>query len=83
MDFQELSITLSSKKSVDEVEIVENKANVCTINTADFLDQQEWDLFNHVETSNKIVNDTWRKFSRSCFTVTCFITRKPGYYLYK
>ena len=83
MDTQELSITLTSKRSVDEVEIVENKREACSINTEDFLDQQEWDLFEHVKTSYKTINDPWRKYERSGFAVSSFIARKPGYYLYK
>lgn len=82
-DIQELSITLTSKKSNQDVEIVENKENPCSINTEDFLDQQEWDLFSCVKTTSKTINDPWRKYDRSGFSVTAFIARKPGYYLYK
>ena len=83
MDTQELSITLTSKRSIDEVNIVENKREMCSINTEDFLDQQEWDLFEHVKTSYKTINDPWRKYERCGFVVSSFIARKPGYYLYK
>jgi hypothetical protein len=83
MDMQEISITLTSKRSTDEIELVENKKEPCSINTADFLDQQEWDLFDHVKTNTKIIHDPWRKYDRSGFSVTCFIVRKPGYYIYK
>lgn len=83
MDIQELSITLTSKRSENDVHILENKKDMCSINTEDFLDQQEWDLFGHVKTSEKTTYDPWRKYERSCFSVTCFIARKPGYYLYK
>jgi hypothetical protein len=40
MDMQELSVTLTSKLSVDEVELTENKVEPCSVNTAEFLDQQ-------------------------------------------
>ena len=83
MDMQELSITLTSKRSVNEVIIVENEKDCCSINTEDFLDQQEWDLFGHVDTSKKTIYDPWRKYNRTAFSVTCYIARKPGYYLYK
>lgn len=82
MDMQEISITLTSKRSTEEIDLVENKKEPCSINTADFLDQQEWDLFDHVKTNTKIIHDPWRKYDRSGFSVTCFIVRKPGYYLY-
>jgi hypothetical protein len=83
MDTQELSITLTSKRSINEVKIVENRGDCCSINTEDFLDQQEWDLFEHVSPINKVINDPWRKFERSGFSVRCYIARKPGFYLYK
>lgn len=83
MDMQELSITLTSKRSVNEVIICENLKDSCSINTEDFLDQQEWDLFGHVDTSKKTIYDPWRKYDRTAFSVTCYIARKPGYYLYK
>ena len=83
MDMQELSITLTSKRSVSEVLICENEKDSCSINTEDFLDQQEWDLFGHVNTSKKKIYDPWRKYDRTAFSVTCYIARKPGYYLYK
>ena len=83
MDIQELSITVTSKKSKNEVQIIENFENPCSVNTEEFLDQQEWDLFNYVKTSSKYITDPWRKYDRSGFSVTAFIVRKPGYYLYK
>ena len=83
MDMQDLSITLTSKRSVSEVIICENEKDSCSINTEDFLDQQEWDLFGHVNTSKKTIYDPWRKYDRTAFSVTCYIARKPGYYLYK
>ena len=83
MDTQELSVTLTSKRNAKEVEFVENDKDPCSINTEDFLDQQEWDLFGHVTTTKKTIFDPWRKYERAGFAVTCFIARKPGYYLYK
>ena len=83
MDIQEISITITSKRSIDEVQFVENKKDASSINTEDFLDQQEWDLFDFVECANKTIYDPWRKYDRSAFSVKSFISRKPGYYLYK
>lgn len=83
MDTQELSITLTSKRKSSEIEFVENLKDGCSINTEDFLDQQEWDLFSHVKSSERFIFDPWRKYERVGFTVSCFIARKPGYYLYK
>lgn len=82
MDIQELSITLTSRRSCAEVEVVENRRESCSINIEDFLDQQEWDLFDFVKLDNKIIDDPWRKYQRSAFQSKSYISRKPGYYLY-
>ncbi len=83
MDIQEISITLTSKRSVGEVEIVENEKEPHSINTQDFLDQQEWDLFDFVKPGAKVIMDPWRKYERSAVLAKSYISRKPGYYLYK
>lgn len=83
MDIQEISITLTSKRSVDEVALVENRREPCSINIEDFLDQQEWDLFDFVKSDKKIIHDPWRKYERPGFLAKSYIARKPGYYVYK
>lgn len=83
MDIQEISITLTSRRSVAEVELVENRKDPSSINIEDFLDQQEWDLFDFVKPGHRIIVDPWRKYERSAFLVKSYISRKPGYYLYK
>lgn len=82
MDIQEISITLTSKRSVSEVELVENRRDPSSINIEDFLDQQEWDLFDFVKPGHRTIVDPWRKYERSAFLVKSYISRKPGYYLY-
>jgi len=83
MDIQEISITLTSKRSIAEVEIVENDKEPNSINTQDFLDQQEWDLFDFVKPGSKVIMDPWRKYERSAVLAKSYISRKPGYYVYK
>ena len=83
MDMQELSITLTSQRSDREVEFVRNLKNPCSINTSDFLDQQQWDLDTHVRVHERKLHDPWRKYDRNSLSVSCLIVRKPGYYLLK
>ena len=45
MDVQEVSITIASKLNEDQVELVENKKEACSINTEDFLDCQGKHIF--------------------------------------
>lgn len=83
MDQQEISIKITSKRSLKEVVVLENQNNMCTVNKDGFLVQQEWDLFEYLRTQTDNVNDDWRKLVRSQFSVSCLIVRKTGFYLYK
>ena len=69
MDVQEVSITIASKLSEDQVELVENKKEACSINTEDFLDCQEWNIYDHVNTKHKALHDHLEKFNRSALKV--------------
>ena len=80
---QELSVTLTSKLSCDEVKLVENTSEASAVLTNMFLNQQEWDLFDYVKCSEKLINDTFKKCTRAGFSVSSFIARKPGYYINK
>lgn len=80
---QELSITLTSELPNNQVMLVDNKQDVSAIFTGIFLNEQEWELFDYVKSTPKETYDTFRQYNRSCFTVTAFIARKPGYYIYK
>lgn len=83
LDLQEISVKLSSKKSIDEVVLLENQLEASAVNTDDFQDQQQWDLFENVKATSGSVNDVFRKYERAQFQVSAFVVRKPGYYLYK
>jgi hypothetical protein len=82
MDIQEISITLTSKLSLEQVELVENRRDACSINTEDFLDQQEWDLYTHVNVTNKVLYDPWQKFDRSGFTVSNLLELNSLFHCY-
>lgn len=83
IDLQEISIKLSSKKSSDEVELVDNHLESCDVCTSGFLDQQQWDLFEHVKVSHEILHDPWNNYVRSEYKVSAFAVRKIGFYIYK
>jgi hypothetical protein len=75
-----LTLKVSTKYPDTFVKLVENKSDPCSISTEVFLNQQEWDLFDYVKTSNVIVADAFKNYNRSIFCVTSFIARKPEYY---
>ncbi|CAF0865229.1 unnamed protein product [Brachionus calyciflorus] len=82
IDLQELSIKLTSKKSVDEVILVECKSEKSGVNIECFADQQQWDLFDCVKITKNSFDDKWKKYVRSEFKVTCLVVRKYGFYLW-
>jgi hypothetical protein len=82
LDIQELSITLSTSRSEKEITFEQNPDHPCTVNTQDFLNQQEWNIFTHVTTSTKTIKDLWNNCKRPCFSSTAFVSRKPGYFIY-
>ena len=78
-----MSVTITSRLPSNEVKIIANESDPSAISTRMFLNQQEWDLFDYVKSSEKIINDTFKKCTRSGFQVSSFIARKPGYYINK
>ena len=82
LDVQGLSITVTSAKSNNEVRFEPSLENECAINTEDFRQQQEWNLYSHLEISKKVKEDLWKNYNRPCYTVSSTVSRKPGYFIY-
>ena len=82
IDIQSLSITITSSRNKNEVRFVPSPYIESTINTNDFQQQQEWNLYSHIETSKKFIYDIWKKQERPCFTISSTISRRPGYFIY-
>ncbi len=77
-----MSITITSSRNKDEIRFVQSPHNESTINTNDFQQQQEWNLYSHIEQSEKVVHDEWNDNDRPCITFSSTISRRPGYFLY-
>lgn len=82
IDVQELSLTVSSLRSENEVIFEESRERQCALDKAQFIKQQEWNVYNKVKTSKKSINDVWNHYKRAGFSTSIFISRKPGYFLY-
>lgn len=82
LDVQNLSITITSARNKDEVRFVQSPHFESTINTNDFQQQQEWNLYPFIEQSEKVVHDVWNNNDRPCITFSSTISRRPGYFLY-
>ncbi|CAF3582851.1 unnamed protein product [Rotaria sordida] len=82
VDVQDLSITISTTRTVNEVSLIADTHQLSAINTHAFIDQQEWRLHEHVETSTKLISSpfTPSQNQHPAFSATCHAARRPGYF---
>ncbi|CAF3600590.1 unnamed protein product [Rotaria sp. Silwood1] len=82
VDVQDLTITVSTTRTVNEVSFVADTHQLSAINTHAFIDQQEWRLHEHVETSTKLISSpfTPSQNQHPAFSATCRAARRPGYF---
>ncbi|XP_041370704.1 cys-loop ligand-gated ion channel-like [Gigantopelta aegis] len=52
-DVQELTIQLTSERSIDEIDLIEDRHSMSTVNVNMFQDAQEWSIYHHVECVSK------------------------------
>ncbi|CAF1361737.1 unnamed protein product [Rotaria magnacalcarata] len=82
VDVQDLTITVSTTRTVNEVLLIADSHQLSAINTHAFIDQQEWRLHEHVETSTKLLSSpfTPSQNQHPAFSATCHAARRPGYF---
>ncbi|CAF0888771.1 unnamed protein product [Rotaria sordida] len=82
VDVQDLTITISTTRTINEVLLIADTNQLSAINTHTFIDQQEWCLHQHVETSTKLLSSPFSPSQNQhpAFSVTCRAARRPGYF---
>ncbi|KAK2159658.1 hypothetical protein LSH36_148g00003, partial [Paralvinella palmiformis] len=70
-DTQDLAITVTSERSVDEIDLVEDQNELCGVNVQSFKDEQEWRLHHHVETWTK--STTKDKYILITMSILCSV----------
>ena len=75
LDIQDISITITSSKSSNEIEFELSNENYSTVNVEDFRQQQEWKLFSFINTSKKEFHDVFRSYYRPALSFQCKIAR--------
>ena len=48
-------MTVSSDRGEHEVEMLEDDNEICGLNLQSFVDEQEWELHNHIHTWTKVI----------------------------
>ncbi|UJR15573.1 hypothetical protein I4U23_002511 [Adineta vaga] len=81
-DVQQLSLQIVTRCPIEECVLVENRFQPSMVNREAFLAQQEWFLYEHIETRSTITTEdfSFRPIRQSTFLVTCCVARRPGYF---
>ncbi|CAF1237225.1 unnamed protein product [Rotaria sordida] len=84
-DVQELSISLTTPLTMNDIHFTENKQKPSGVNRTVFSDQQSWHLYEHVEFSFEQHREeyslTYDK-THPVLICTCHVGRKCGYYIW-
>ncbi|ESO96800.1 hypothetical protein LOTGIDRAFT_231641 [Lottia gigantea] len=82
-DVQDLTIQLSTERSADEVDFIEDQQVLSTVNTGTFQNSGEWNIYEHVETFK---DSTTREYVSSTvhpiLFAQCRVKRKFGFYMW-
>jgi hypothetical protein len=77
-----LSVSITSARDKREIIFEPSPENESAINTKDFQQQQEWNLFTKIDTYHRDKHEKWKNLVRPVFTISATISRRPGYFLY-
>lgn len=83
-DTQDISLTLMSERSSEEVELEEDCCEMSSINVQSFVDEQEWNLYKHVTVTPKTVERVYQASSNkhSMLSFTCRASRRVGFFVW-
>jgi hypothetical protein len=84
-DVQELSISLTTPLSTNDLYLIENKQKPSGVNRTVFSDEQSWDLYEHVEFQFDEHREEYSlnyDQTHPVVTCTCHVGRKCGYYIW-
>lgn len=83
IDVQDLTISLTSVRSDEEVELIDDQCALSSVNTKSFQDAGEWDIYQHVETyQSKTTMEYASESIHPIFHAQCRVKRKMGYYIW-
>jgi len=83
---QDLTVTIMSERLEREVELENDDKQPSTINVESFVDEQEWRLYQEVETFHGVVNkfyegDATEMNAHPSFSCRTHASRRPGFYI--
>ncbi|CAF2527630.1 unnamed protein product [Rotaria sp. Silwood2] len=84
-DVQELSLSMTTPLTTDDIYFIENKQKLSGVNRIIFRDQQSWHLYEHVEFTYEQHREEYSLNYNQIHPVavcTCHVGRKCGYYIW-
>ncbi|KAK3107447.1 hypothetical protein FSP39_014831 [Pinctada imbricata] len=84
-DFQDLGVVITSERPVDEVEIVEDDQDLSSLTVSCFVDEQEWDLRDFIESENKSVTKDFSEGKNVAYPFLLMKTlarRRPAFFVW-
>ena len=81
---KDLTVTLTSERTIDEVELVEDSNESCALNPQSFVDEQEWRLHKIILTWCRTRTDDNKssKTIHSAFSAACKASRRPEFFIW-
>jgi hypothetical protein len=80
-DVQELSITLTTPRPANEMEIIHSKTKFSTINTKCFVDTQQWHLYGHITVKEFLRESAFSTETYPAINFSMNAARRPSFYI--
>lgn len=79
-DVQNLTISISSLKQANEIQLYHSKDKPSTVNIKCFVDSQEWRLYKHITVREYLKEVVFSSESFQAIDLTINVARKPTFY---
>lgn len=81
---QDITVTLISERAATKVVLEEDTDDISSVNTQSFVDEQEWKLYNNVETIKGTVDKVMEgaKAMHPSLSFRCHASRRFGFFVW-
>ncbi|XP_064604105.1 gamma-aminobutyric acid receptor subunit beta-like [Liolophura sinensis] len=81
LDVQDLTLQVTSDRTSEEIELVEDEYALSTVNTKAFMDAQEWAIYQHVEAFREETPQEYvGSVTHPVLMVQCRVARRVGFF---
>ena len=81
---QDLTVTLTTDRSTDEIEFVKDPKEHCSLSVQSFIDEQEWKLHRYIHTWTRTREEPFKanKSKHPVFSAACKASRRPQFFIW-